>query len=267
MPPPGGCRINPCRPESNSCFSTACLCGDPRLVQSAVSWPAVAGVGKDSTAAWVVGAPLNRICRNLCAYAIELCPQWWAATPAEPNAPGAASCFVRRGTARLTLDGDAHVCGGVPNAYIPPATRRGRCGTPAIRPCGPIGCGKRLSLPKGYDATNAFVPIDRMSRLLPDWPRYRWGWATQRFADPGDLRHDMHVNIVPPAGRRKFRFAEPMFELEHRALCHSRHGGLFAEPRVVPVEAANFMWLRRFFVRRPVSRRLRWSRSSLSACI
>ena len=70
-------------------------------------------------------------------------------------------------------------------------------------------------------------------------------WATTRFVDPNDVRHDMHVNIVTfqPGGVIPFDETHVMehglYVLEGKAVYHLNQ-------QWVEVEAGDFMWLRAF---------------------
>ena len=75
--------------------------------------------------------------------------------------------------------------------------------------------------------------------------RHRGRWATTRFVDPDDLRHDMHVNIVTFEPGGVIPFAEThvmehgLYVLEGKAVYRLNQDW-------VEVEAGDFMWLRAF---------------------
>jgi (S)-ureidoglycine aminohydrolase len=70
-------------------------------------------------------------------------------------------------------------------------------------------------------------------------------WATTRFIDPDDVRHDMHVNIVTFQPGGVIPFAEThvmehgLYVLEGKAVYRLNNDW-------VEVEAGDFMWLRAF---------------------
>ena len=70
-------------------------------------------------------------------------------------------------------------------------------------------------------------------------------WATTRFVDPDDLRHDLHVNIVTfaPGGRIPFLETHVM---EHGLYVLEGTGVYRLNERWVEVEAGDFIWLRGF---------------------
>ena len=70
-------------------------------------------------------------------------------------------------------------------------------------------------------------------------------WATTRFVDPADLRHDMHVTIVTLEPGAVIPFAEThvmehgLYVLEGKAVYRLNQDW-------VEVEAGDYMWLRAF---------------------
>ena len=97
---------------------------------------------------------------------------------------------------------------------------------------------------KGLDAPEAFVTHE--SRVPPtEMPGTDGKWATSRFVDPTDLRHDMHVNIVTFEPGAVIPFAEThvmehgLYVLEGKAVYRLNQDW-------VEVEAGDYMWLRAF---------------------
>ena len=70
-------------------------------------------------------------------------------------------------------------------------------------------------------------------------------WATTRFVDPDDLRHDMHVNIVTLEPGAVIPFAETHV-MEHGLYVLEGKGVYRLNQDWVEVEAGDFMWLRAF---------------------
>ena len=70
-------------------------------------------------------------------------------------------------------------------------------------------------------------------------------WATTRFVDPADLRHDMHVTIVTfqPGGLIPF---EETHVMEHGLYVLEGKAVYKLNRDWVEVEAGDFMWLRAF---------------------
>jgi (S)-ureidoglycine aminohydrolase len=70
-------------------------------------------------------------------------------------------------------------------------------------------------------------------------------WATTRFVDPADLRHDMHVNIVTFAPGAVIPFAETHV-MEHGLYVLQGKAVYRLNRDWVEVEAGDYMWLRAF---------------------
>jgi (S)-ureidoglycine aminohydrolase len=76
-------------------------------------------------------------------------------------------------------------------------------------------------------------------------PETDGAWATTRFIDPDDLRHDMHVNIVTFAPGGLIPFTETHV-MEHGLYVLEGKGVYRLNDRWVEVEAGDFLWLRAF---------------------
>ncbi len=96
----------------------------------------------------------------------------------------------------------------------------------------------------GLEAPEAFVAneADIAPTAMPDTDG---AWATTRFVDPADLRHDMHVTIVTFEPGAVIPFAEThvmehgLYVLEGKAVYRLNQDW-------VEVEAGDYMWLRAF---------------------
>ncbi|MEC7191364.1 MAG: cupin domain-containing protein, partial [Pseudomonadota bacterium] len=78
-----------------------------------------------------------------------------------------------------------------------------------------------------------------------DMPDTNGVWATSRFVEPDDIRHDMHVNIVTFQPGGVIPFAEThvmehgLYVLQGKAVYHLNQSW-------IEVEAGDYMWLRAF---------------------
>ena len=70
-------------------------------------------------------------------------------------------------------------------------------------------------------------------------------WATTRFVDPSDLRHDMHVTIVTFEPGAVIPFAET-YVMEHGLYVLEGKAVYRLNQDWVEVEAGDYMWLRAF---------------------
>ena len=90
----------------------------------------------------------------------------------------------------------------------------------------------------------AFVTREQDVDPVP-MPDTAGAWATQRFVDPDDTSHDMHVNIVSfePGGSIPFPETHVM---EHGLYVLEGKAVYLLNTDWVEVQAGDFMWLRAF---------------------
>ncbi|MEY8841587.1 bifunctional allantoicase/(S)-ureidoglycine aminohydrolase [Cribrihabitans sp. XS_ASV171] len=194
------------------------------------------------TRLWVLARPLSGFAESFSHYIMEVQPGGGSDRPeTDPGAQGVL--FVVEGAVTLTLDGADHVLEPGGYAYIPGGT--------AWRLHNHAGPVARFHwLRKAYVAVEGLEPpepfITNERDVAPiEMPGTQGRWATQRFVDPGDLRHDMHVNIVnfEPGGVIPFAETHVMehglYVLEGKAVYRLNQDW-------VEVEAGDYMWLRAF---------------------
>ena len=191
---------------------------------------------------WVLSRPLSGFAETFSQYIVELQPGGGSDRPeTDPNAQ--AVLFVVEGAISLTVDGVDHVLTAGGYAYLPAGAAwrlHNRAGPPArfhwIR--------KTYQEVEGLDRPAAFVSEDRKGDTI-EMPGTNGGWATTRFVDPGDMRHDMHVNIVTFQPGSVIPFPEThvmehgLYVLEGKAVYRLNRDW-------VEVEAGDYMWLRAF---------------------
>ncbi len=191
--------------------------------------------------AWILARPLSGFAETFAQYAVELAPGGGSDTP-EPDPKAQAVLFIASGTLRLTIDGARHDLTAGGYAYLPPTVRwqvRNIAGAPAqfhwIR--------KRYTPAPDLSPPPAFVTTDAATMPIPMPGTERW--ATTRFVDPGDMRHDMHVNIVTfqPGGRIPFAETHVM---EHGLYVLEGTARYLLNTDWVTVGPGDFMWLRAF---------------------
>jgi (S)-ureidoglycine aminohydrolase len=198
--------------------------------------------GWEGTRLWLIARPLSGFAETFSQYVMEVAPGGGSAAPdAETGAEHVL--FVTDGLVTLMLDGTGHELDAGGYAYIPPGTawtlRAGGAGPARFH-----WLRKLYEPAPGLPPPEAFVTNERLIAPVP-MPDTRGAWATTRFVDPGDLRHDMHVNIVTfqPGGLIPFEETHVMehglYVLEGRAVYKLNQDW-------VEVEAGDFMWLRAY---------------------
>ena len=196
----------------------------------------------EDTRAWVLARPLSGFAETFSQSLLEVGPGGGSDRP-EPDARAEGVLFVLEGELTVSLAGETHAMRPGGYAYLPPGTAfsvRNRAGEPArfhwIR--------KAYEPVPGIGAPAPLVLNER--DLAPEpMPHTEGTWATTRFVDPGDMRHDMHVTVVTFAPGAVIPFAEThvmehgIYVLEGKAVYRLNRDW-------VEVEAGDFLWLRAF---------------------
>ncbi|PWK65727.1 bifunctional allantoicase/(S)-ureidoglycine aminohydrolase [Aminobacter sp. AP02] len=196
----------------------------------------------DGTRLWVIARPLSGFAETFSQYIMEVQPGGGSDRP-EPDAGAEGVFFVVEGEVTVSVAGKSHVLTPGGYAYLPPASKW------TVR-----NAGKEVArfhwIRKAYeyvDGLDAPEPLflndnDVEPNAMPDTDGR---WATTRFVDPNDLRHDMHVTVVTfePGGIIPFPETHVMehglYVLEGKAVYRLNNDW-------VEVEAGDFMWLRAF---------------------
>lgn len=196
----------------------------------------------DKARFWVLARPLSGFAETFSQYVAEVQPGGGSDRP-ETEAGVEAVLFVVDGTLRLTLDGVAHEMGAGGYAYIPPGTDW-QLRVPGAAPARFHWIRKAYQAVDGIDAPPALVTdeADVAPTAMPDTDGR---WATTRFVDPDDLRHDMHVTIVTLQPGAVIPFAETHV-MEHGLYVLQGKAVYRLNQDWVEVEAGDFMWLRAF---------------------
>ncbi|UWP89825.1 bifunctional allantoicase/(S)-ureidoglycine aminohydrolase [Aliiroseovarius crassostreae] len=196
----------------------------------------------DGARFWVLARPMSGFAETFSQYIAEVVPGGGSDHP-ETEANVEAVLFVVEGTMRLTLSGDSYELTEGGYAYLPPDA------VWSVRACGssPLRfhwIRKSYQRVDGISPPEAFVTNEQDHTPIP-MPDTDGAWATTRFVDPEDLRHDMHVNIVTFQPGGVIPFAEThvmehgLYVLEGKAVYRLNQDW-------VEVEAGDFMWLRAF---------------------
>ncbi|MFD1343740.1 bifunctional allantoicase/(S)-ureidoglycine aminohydrolase [Litorisediminicola beolgyonensis] len=194
------------------------------------------------TRAWVIARPLSGFAETFAQIILEIAPGGGSDRP-ETDAEAQAVLFVMEGAVLVQLGDATHelVPGGY--AYIPPGcawsiTAKGDA------PARLHWFRKRHERVEGLELPDPLVLNEQDIAPTP-MPGTEGRWATTRFVDPADLRHDMHVTIVSFEPGGVIPFAEThvmehgLYVLEGKAVYRLNQDW-------VEVEAGDFMWLRAF---------------------
>ncbi|MEM6407752.1 MAG: bifunctional allantoicase/(S)-ureidoglycine aminohydrolase [Pseudomonadota bacterium] len=192
--------------------------------------------------AWILARPMTGFAETFAQYLIEMMPGGLSDQP-EPDPNAEAVLFGLRGDMALEIDDQTYIFRPGSYAYIAPGTdwriinrHDGRSNFMWVR--------KNYEWLDGVPAPESFVTHDDDVPLsyMTDEDR---NWATTRFVDPGDMRHDMHVNIVTFLPGGNIPFAETHV-MEHGLYVLQGRGVYYLNEDWVEVEEGDFMWLRAF---------------------
>ena len=196
----------------------------------------------EAARAWIIARPFSGFAETFSQYIMEVQPGGGSDQP-EPDPEAEGVLFVVEGTLALTIDGQDHALRPGHYVFIPPAAvwaLRGTGAAPArfhwIRKAYEAAPG--IPAPEAIVAHEDDVPMNAM-------PDTQGRWATTRFVEADDLRHDMHVNIVTfePGGLIPF---EETHVMEHGLYVLEGKAVYKLNRDWVEVEAGDFMWLRAF---------------------
>ncbi|MFC6707506.1 bifunctional allantoicase/(S)-ureidoglycine aminohydrolase [Flexivirga alba] len=196
----------------------------------------------DETRLWTIARPLTGFAETFSQYIAEVGPGGGSDRP-ENNSEAESVLFVVDGELRLDLAGATHPLRAGSYVFLTPGeqwTLHNESAATAtfhwIR--------KRYTPVDGLDAPESFVTHESDVEFGA-MPGTDGAWCTQRFTDPDDVRHDMHVNIVTfePGGAIPFPETHVM---EHGLYVLEGKAVYLLNKDWVEVQEGDFMWLRAF---------------------
>ncbi len=196
----------------------------------------------DKTRLWVIARLLSGFAETFSQYIMEVQPGG-GSDRAELDESAEGVLFVVEGEVAVTLAGKKHVLTEGGYAYLPPKSGW------SLRNEGQAAARFHW-VRKAYEYVDGLATPDPLflneKNIAPNpMPDTNGAWATTRFVDPNDLRHDMHVTIVTLEPGGVIPFAEThvmehgLYVLEGKAVYRLNQDW-------VEVEAGDFMWLRAF---------------------
>lgn len=191
---------------------------------------------------WILSRPLSGFAESFSQYIAEVLPGGGSDRP-ETDEGAEAVLFVVAGELSLKLGGTTHRMAPGGYAYVPPASEWS-VSNDGSEPVRFHWVRKAYERVEGLAVPEAFVTNEKdvAPTVMPDTDGK---WATTRFVDPEDLRHDMQVNVVTFEPGAVIPFAEThvmehgLYVLEGKAVYRLNQDW-------VEVEAGDYMWLRAF---------------------
>ncbi|SPF76873.1 (S)-ureidoglycine aminohydrolase [Aliiroseovarius pelagivivens] len=194
------------------------------------------------TRLWVLSRPLSGFAETFSQYIMEVQPGGGSDRP-EDDPEAQAVLFVVEGTATLEVAGSIHELTPGGYAYLPPS-ENWTLHNNSDEVLRFHWIRKAYQRVEGLDAPDVLILNENDIAPTP-MPDTDGKWATTRFVDPADLRHDMHVTVVTfePGGIIPFLETHVM---EHGLYVLEGKAAYRLNQDWVEVEAGDFMWLRAF---------------------
>ena len=197
----------------------------------------------DKARFWVIARPLSGFAETFSQYIAEVMPGGGSDRP-ETDPRAEAALFVMEGRIRVSIAGELHEIEAGGFAFIPAGTSWSLHAA-GEAPARFHWIRKAYEPVEGLGAPEPFV-IANEAEIAPNvMPDTDGAWATTRFMDHDDLRHDMHVTIVTLQPGAVIPFLETHV-MEHGLYVLEGKGAYRLNRDWVEVEAGDFMWLRAF---------------------
>ena len=196
----------------------------------------------DATRLWVLSRPLSGFAETFSQYIMEVQPGGGSDRP-ETDPEAEAVLFVVEGEATIDIAGTQHPLSPGSYVYLPPSTNWAFRNT-STAPVRFHWIRKRYQSVKELPYPDVIV-TNEQSITPAEMPDTEGKWATTRFVDQSDMRHDMHVTVVTFQPGAVIPFLEThvmehgLYVLEGKAVYRLNQDW-------VEVEAGDFMWLRAF---------------------
>ncbi|SPF77503.1 bifunctional allantoicase/(S)-ureidoglycine aminohydrolase [Pseudoprimorskyibacter insulae] len=196
----------------------------------------------DDSRFWVIARPLSGFAETFSQYIGEVQSGGGSDKP-ETDQGVEAVLFVVSGSLSVTIDGTTYSMDEGGYAYIPPDVPW-TLWNDSLEPARFHWIRKAYQFVDGLPAPEAFVTNEKLVPPTP-MPETDGKWATTRFVDLDDMRHDMHVTIVTFQPGAVIPFAETHV-MEHGLYLLEGKAVYRLNQDWVEVEAGDFMWLRAF---------------------
>ena len=196
----------------------------------------------DNTRLWILSRPMSGFAETFSQDIMEVSPGGGSDQP-EPDSGAQAILFIVKGTLELSLEGKNHTLEEGGYAYIPPGCAW-KVRNHDTKPAKFHWFRKKYNAVKGVEMPDAFVTNENLI-TAHEMPDTDGKWATTRFVQPDDLRHDMHVNIVTFGAGGTIPFEETHV-MEHGIYVLEGKAVYKLNRDWVEVQAGDFMWLRAF---------------------
>ena len=195
-----------------------------------------------NTRLWVLARPMTGFAETFSQYVVEVSSGGGSDRP-DDDAGAEHVLFVMEGEGDVTIGDEKHALR--PGSYVYLAAGQPwTLHNPHADPLRFMWIRKAYQQVDGIDVPESFVTHEH-DVPKGEMPGTDGRWATQRFVDPADIRHDMHVNIVSFEPGGIIPFAETHV-MEHGLYVLEGQAVYRLNEDWVEVQAGDFMWLRAF---------------------
>lgn len=194
------------------------------------------------TRVWVLARPMTGFAETFSHYILDMAPGGGSDRP-ELDATAEGILFVTGGDPALILEGQDFTLRPGSYVYVPPGTDW-QIGNPAKDSAQVHWIRKAYQPVPGIPLPDPFVSHEEDHDPIP-MPDTDGVWATTRFVDPDDMRHDMHVNIVTFQPGGVIPFAETHV-MEHGLYVLEGKAVYRLNSDWVEVGPGDYIWLRAF---------------------
>ncbi|MFC0178951.1 bifunctional allantoicase/(S)-ureidoglycine aminohydrolase [Thorsellia kenyensis] len=196
----------------------------------------------EKTRCWILARPLSGFSETFSHYIMEVAPGGGSQSP-EPDALAQSAIFVVDGEVEINFDGKNIKASKGTFIYIP-ANKQWTIKNKGTSIANFHWWRKAYEKIDGIDYPDPIIKND--AEIEPaQMPGTDGRWATTRFMDPEDLRHDMHITIVTLKPGSTIPFPETHV-MEHGLYVIEGKGNYLLNKDWVEVEAGDYMWLRAF---------------------
>lgn len=196
----------------------------------------------EKTRLWVLSRPMSGFSETFSHYVMEVGPEGGSEHP-ESDPTAQSALFVLEGHLQLTIDGKQHQLAPGYFAYIPAGTKWKIKNSQ--NETARFNWIRKIWQPVDGLAPPPSMIVNEKDITPTAMPDTGGRWATTRFVDVNDMRHDMHITVVTfqPGGIIPFMETHVM---EHGLYVLQGKGVYKLNEDWIEVEAGDYMWLRAF---------------------
>eukprot|EP00633_Aureoumbra_lagunensis_P005568 CAMPEP_0197314996 /NCGR_PEP_ID=MMETSP0891-20130614/36122_1 /TAXON_ID=44058 ORGANISM="Aureoumbra lagunensis, Strain CCMP1510" /NCGR_SAMPLE_ID=MMETSP0891 /ASSEMBLY_ACC=CAM_ASM_000534 /LENGTH=290 /DNA_ID=CAMNT_0042803719 /DNA_START=1 /DNA_END=873 /DNA_ORIENTATION=+ len=197
----------------------------------------------EKSRAWILARPLSGFAETFSQYIVECEPSGGSTKP-ETEQGVQSVLFVLDGELSVNVQGESQTLTTGGFVYVPPDAHWSVHNDSLSSNATFTWVRKRYQYVDGIQAPSPLFSHDDKVQPTP-MPGTNGAWATTRFVNPQDTRHDMHCNIVTFKPGAVIPFKETHV-MEHGLLVLQGKAVYHLNDEWVEVQKGDFLWLRAF---------------------